>query len=143
MARSTLDRTGEQKPVTDKGHGTEALGPSGNSDSGSDVQGGPGLAHDVEPQRRSGDTSEPEAPRRSRTAGPDVGDANLDSDSDAGGTGERASAGRDTTFEAGSDIVPEGSERTSEDVPDAQGEGERSDRADDVRGHPSRRRRRK
>ncbi len=40
-------------------------------------------------------------------AGRDVGDANLDSDSDAGGTGERASAGRDTEVEAGSDIAPD------------------------------------
>ncbi|HVE90212.1 MAG TPA: hypothetical protein VNA44_10990, partial [Burkholderiaceae bacterium] len=38
-------------------------------------------------------------------AGRDVGDANLDSDTDASGTGERAAAGRDD--EAGSDIAPD------------------------------------
>lgn len=40
-------------------------------------------------------------------AGRDVGDANLDSDSDSSGTGERATAGRDTDVEAGSDIAPD------------------------------------
>ena len=64
--------------VLGRGHGTGALGPSDTSDSGSDVQGG--------------------------SAGRDVGDANLDSDSDAGGTGERATAGRDTTAADGADI---------------------------------------
>jgi hypothetical protein len=76
MAKSTLDRTGEQRPVTDKGHGTEALGPSGNSDSGSDVRGGPGLAQDVESQRRGGDAPEPEAVSDlAPDAGEDVEDA--------------------------------------------------------------------
>ena len=37
-------------------------------------------------------------------AGPDVGDANLDSDSDSSGTGERATAGRDTMVRDGADI---------------------------------------
>jgi hypothetical protein len=56
-----------------QGHGTRALGPSDSSDSGSDV------------------------------AGPNMGDAALDSDSDRFGTGERASA--DTE-----DIAPEGAD---------------------------------
>jgi hypothetical protein len=38
------------------------------------------------------------------TAGPDVGDANLDSDTDSGGTGERAAAGRDAVARDGGDI---------------------------------------
>jgi hypothetical protein len=40
-------------------------------------------------------------------AGRDVGDANLDSDTDSGGTGERAAAGRDLDDETGSDIAPD------------------------------------
>ena len=37
---STLNRTGEQRPNVTKGHGTDALGPSDLSDSGSDTVGG-------------------------------------------------------------------------------------------------------
>lgn len=58
------------------GHGTQALGPSDSSDSGSDVLGAGGL----------------------------IGDEDLDSDSDRQGTGERASAGRDKATRLGSDI---------------------------------------
>ncbi|WP_373991093.1 hypothetical protein [Duganella sp. BuS-21] len=66
MADSTLDP--DNIPMgTDRtlgsGHGTRALGPSDNSDSGSDMVGQPG--------------------------------AELDSDTDAEGTGERASVGRE------------------------------------------------
>ena len=39
MAVNTLFRTGEQSPSLYRGHGTDALGPSDSSDSGSDVQG--------------------------------------------------------------------------------------------------------
>ena len=59
-----------------KGHGTEALGPSDSSDSGSDVQGIPA----------------------------DAGDANLDSDTDRFGTGEVAAGERDTVVREGADI---------------------------------------
>lgn len=87
-----------------KGHGTDALGPSDTSDSGSDIQGGPGLGQaDVAIGLDSGTTSDPDR-RPRRTAGPDVGDANLDSDTDASGTGERATAGRDSPWEEGADI---------------------------------------
>jgi hypothetical protein len=72
-----------------KGHGTESLGPSDSSDSGSDLKGAP---------------SDVEESFAGSTAGPDVGDANLDSDSDRGGTGERASSGRDTAGPDGIDI---------------------------------------
>jgi hypothetical protein len=65
--------------ILDKGHGTRALGPSDSSDSGSDVIG----------------------------AGPNVGDANLDSDSDRFGTGESASALPDTAQADGADIAPD------------------------------------
>jgi hypothetical protein len=62
-----------------RGHGTSALGPSDSSDSGSDVQG----ARDA-----------------------DFGDANLDSDTDRYGTGERADVGG-TIEPDGVDIAPD------------------------------------
>jgi len=89
------------------GHGTGALGPSDTSDSGSDVMGGPGLGSDIDGEMLDfdrGNTSDLEASRAGDTAGPDVGDANFSSDSDAGGTGERATAGRDAISADGADI---------------------------------------
>ena len=93
---STLNRTGEQKPITDKGHGVESLGPSDSSDSGSDIVGGPGTGQteDFLPLD-TGTNEDADVGRRGATAGGDIGDFNLDSDSDASGTGERASAGKD------------------------------------------------
>lgn len=87
-----------------RGHGTLALGPSDSSDSGSDLQGAPGLADDSGLDFDTGTTSDPERGTAHYTAGPDVGDANLDSDTDATGTGERATAGRDTVVRDGADI---------------------------------------
>jgi hypothetical protein len=69
-----------------RGHGTRDLGPSDSSDTGSDLIG----------------------------AGADVGDADLDSDTDRAGTGERASAGRDDAPD-GADIAPDHIERVDED----------------------------
>lgn len=86
------------------GHGIGALGPSDSSDSGSDVVGASGLAGEEMLDLGSGTTSDMEASTAGGTAGPDVGDANLDSDSDSGGTGERAAAGRDTVVRDGADI---------------------------------------
>ncbi len=97
MARSTLNTTGESRPSTRKGHGTRALGPSDSSDSGSDVVGGPGLNRDDGLPLARGTTSDPDVDPQGATAGPDLGDADLDSDSDRYGTGERAAAGRDST----------------------------------------------
>lgn len=91
-----------------KGHGTESLGPSDTSDSGSDVVGGPGLSVGIDQDEfldlDRGTTSDLEESRAGGQAGPDVGDANLDSDSDSGGTGERAAAGRDSVERDGADI---------------------------------------
>ncbi len=87
-----------------RGHGTGALGPSDSSDSGSDLVGAAGLAGEAGLDLGSGTTSDLEAGHAGGTAGPDVGDADLDSDSDAGGTGERAAAGRDTVVRDGADI---------------------------------------
>jgi hypothetical protein len=103
MADSTLDPVREQRRETTKGSGTEALGPSGSSDSGSDLR-GPGLAADAGLHFDTGTTSDIE---RSRGAGHDVGDANLDSDTDEHGTGERATAGRDDDVGEARDIAPD------------------------------------
>ena len=105
MADSTLDISDLTPPATRKGRGTSALGPSDTSDSGSDLQ-GPGIFED-DADLMQLDTGTNEDASHGSGAGRDIGDANLDSDSDAGGTGERASAGRDTDVEAGSDIAPD------------------------------------
>jgi hypothetical protein len=90
-----------------RGHGTGALGPSDTSDSGSDLHGAPGVAQQDGLDLGQGTTSDLEASSAHGTAGPDVGDANLDSDTDSGGTGERAAAGRDADIEDGADIAPD------------------------------------
>ena len=97
MARSTLNTTGESNASVRKGKGTGALGPSDSSDSGSDITGGPGLNRDDGLPLQRGTTSDPDVDGANATAGPDIGDADLDSDSDRYGTGERAAAGRDST----------------------------------------------
>lgn len=108
-----------------RGHGTESLGPSDSSDSGSDLKGAPGLARQVDgfglDKPPVNDLEEGFA---GNTAGPDVGDADLDSDSDRYGTGERASVARDTTVDDGADIDTDRVER----MPD---EGGESDLAED------------
>ena len=84
MATSPLvpgSTSGQNDRNLRRGHGTEALGPSDSSDSGSDVRGG-GAEHRL-------------------------GDADLDSDSDRSGTGERRGATPDAEFEEGSDIAPD------------------------------------
>src|SRR5690348_636614 len=84
MARSILERTGERAPRVDKGHTTRELGPGDRSDTGSDITGGPGLENDSDAlDLQHGTTSDPERGRRPPTAGPDIGDENLDSDSDS------------------------------------------------------------
>jgi hypothetical protein len=91
-----------------KGHGTDALGPSDISDTGSDVVGGPGFSTNLDDDQvlhlDEGTTSDLEASHAGDTAGPDVGDADFSGDSDMGGTGERAAAGRDTVAKDGADI---------------------------------------
>ena len=97
MASSTLDP--ENIPEPDrrlgKGHGTAALGPSDTSDSGSDVQGGLRWSQEADIGLDKGTYEDPDSAR---------GDAYLDSDTDAAGTGERATAGRDSDIEPGRDI---------------------------------------
>jgi hypothetical protein len=128
MAESTLLHTQDRPPSTGKGHGTDALGPSDSSDTGSDVRGGPGLNHDDGIGPRTGSTSDPDVDRGAATAGPDIGDANLDSDSDRYGTGERGAAGRDSSD-------PQDSTLRTEDDETLEGGhiGDDSDVADDRR----------
>lgn len=92
---------GTPVPPTPPGHSTAELGPSDSSDSGSDIAGAPGTAKELTLDRASGTTSDLD---RGLGAGPDLGDANLDSDSDAEGTGERRAAGRDASQREGGDI---------------------------------------
>jgi len=108
MATSPLDPSnlsGRRDRSIGRGHGTRALGPSDSSDSGSDLLGAPGLARQVDGFGLDrGNTNETEESFAGNTAGPDVGDANLDSDSDRSGTGETAAASRDVVASDGSDI---------------------------------------
>jgi hypothetical protein len=91
-----------------KGHGVDSLGPSDLTDSGSDVVGGPGFAANLDDDQRldldTGTNEDPEASYAHDSAGADMGDADMDSDSDFGGTGERAAAGRDVVAKDGQDI---------------------------------------
>ena len=108
MATSPLDPSnlsGRRDRSIGRGHGTRALGPSDSSDSGSDLVGAPGLARQVDGFGLDrGNTNETEESFAGNTAGPDIGDANLDSDSDRMGTGETAAASRDVVASDGSDI---------------------------------------
>lgn len=101
MAQSPL-LGGDRAPQVPGGRSTDVLGPSDTSDSGSDVVGAVG-AVDTDEVGLDGGTNDDI--RRSPGAGADLGDANLDADSDAGGTGERAEAGRDTLRRDAPDIM--------------------------------------
>lgn len=83
-----------------RGHGTRALGPSDSSDSGSDIAGIPG-------------------------AGSEIGDADLDSDSDRAGTGERSAATPDVEMTAdGADIDTDHVEEVPEEEDEEEGDEE-------------------
>jgi hypothetical protein len=105
MSESTLTPALEEEPVVTRGHGVGALGPSDTSDSGSDITGGPGLALDGDfLELGSGTTSDLDTSQGHGSAGADIGDSDLSSDSDSGGTGETAAAGRDSSVSDGRDI---------------------------------------
>jgi hypothetical protein len=107
MASSTLDPdnlpAGPDRRLG-SGHGTKGLGPSDISDSGSDLKGAPGMAGQTGLGMQTGTTSDPDDSTAGNSAGPDLGDADLDSDTDSAGTGELAAAGRDTVARDGADI---------------------------------------
>jgi len=87
MATSSI-LGGDRAQVNPPGRDTDALGPSDSSDSGSDVQGERGFDA-LDPGQIGGDR------------------ADLGSDSDALGTGERGPAVRDTDIVEGADIAPD------------------------------------
>jgi hypothetical protein len=114
---STLTGGGTRDRTLNKGHGTSALGPSDTSDSGSDITGGPGLIEgDV--IGLDGGTSEDPDTSGARTAGQDLGDTDLDSDSDSVGTGEHATAGRELRTPPDADRLPDRIEQIIPDVED-------------------------
>lgn len=95
---------GERAARRPQGTGTDLLGPSDTSDSGSDIVGADGA---VDTDDIGFDGGSNDDIRRAAGAGADIGDANLDSDSDSSGTGERAEAGRDTLRHEAPDISPD------------------------------------
>ena len=108
-----------------RGHGTRALGPSDTSDSASDIVGAPGLAGQVDGfgiDRQPG--ADLEESFAGNTAGPDLGDANLDSDSDSSGTGEAATIPRDVLGADGADIDTDHVETIPQEAIDDEGEDE-------------------
>ena len=117
MASTLIDGRSKDR-ITDKGHGTGALGPSDTTDSGSDISGGPGLVEGdvIGLDRGTNDDLEGSA----RTAGADIGDSDLDSDSDSVGTGEHMTAGRDPQAPANSDILPNHIETIPEPIDEEQ-----------------------
>ena len=100
MGINPLDPGSAANRMTDRkinqGHGTRALGPSDSSDSGSDLAG--------------------------PDAGANIGDADLDSDSDRFGTGERAAAEGDDAAAEGGDIDADHIEVIPEDLGEEDGE---------------------
>jgi len=115
MASTLLGGRGRDR-VTGKGHGTDALGPSDTTDSASDIAGGPGLIEGDVIGLDRGTNEDPDTRGPIHTAGADIGDAELDSDSDSVGTGEHVTAGRDPETRADNDIRPDHIETVSESV---------------------------
>ncbi|MBB5419606.1 hypothetical protein OKW33_004528 [Paraburkholderia atlantica] len=111
---STLNPDEEpQRTVKQTSDTTGTLGPSDSSDSGSDVAGAKRHDFDVDTELDNHAL--------------ETGDAELGSDTDRSGTGERASADGDSTLEADRDIdtdhvvdprVPPGAEGSDEDQTD-------------------------
>jgi hypothetical protein len=94
MATSSI-LGGERAATRPSGRDTDLLGPSDSSDSGSDVQNERGFDA-LDPGEIGGDR------------------ADLHSDSDAGGTGERAAAVHDTDIVEGADVAPDRVEAVGE-----------------------------
>jgi hypothetical protein len=119
MASTLLGGRGKDRD-TQKGHGTSALGPSDTSDSASDIIGAAGVIEGDVIGLDHG-TNEDIDGRPTRTAGADIGDADLNSDSDSVGTGEHMTAGREPIARENRDVLPDHIER----IPD-EGESEPS-----------------
>jgi hypothetical protein len=108
MASTLLGGSGRDRQ-TQKGHGTSALGPSDTSDSASDITGGPGIIEGDAIGLDHGTNEDIDASLGN--AGLDIGDANLDSDSDSVGTGEHMTAGREPESRENRDVLPDHIER--------------------------------
>ena len=106
MASTLLGGRGKDR-VTDKGHGTDSLGPSDTTDSASDIAGGPGVIEGDVIGLDHGTNEDIDGRSPFGTAGPDIGDGELGSDSDSVGTGEHMTAGRDPQTRANGDILPD------------------------------------
>ena len=113
MASTLLGGRGRDR-VTGKGHGTEALGPSDTSDSASDITGAPGVVEGDVIGLDRGTNEDADVRGTRHTAGADIGDVELDSDSDSVGTGEHMTAGRDPQTRADNDIRPDHIESISD-----------------------------
>ena len=86
-----------------KGHDVASLGPSDTSDSGQDMA-GPGLVDDDALHLDRGTNDDLEGGTMKRIeAGADVGDNEMDENSDASGTGEHLTAGREPRVRPNSD----------------------------------------
>jgi hypothetical protein len=115
MASTLVGGRGKDR-VTDKGHGTDALGPSDTTDSASDITGAPGVVEGDVIGLDHGTNEDLDVRGPFQTAGADIGDIELDSDSDSVGTGEHMTAGREPQTRANNDIRPDHIERIP-DVP--------------------------
>lgn len=111
---STLQEQSSRDRQLDKGHGTAALGPSDSSDSASDIAGGPGVIEGDVLGLDRGTSEDAHVRGPFAGAGPDIGDAELDSDSDSVGTGEHMTAGRDPQARAHGDVRPDRVERVAD-----------------------------
>jgi len=106
MAGSTLDPDNiparrERKTV--KGTDMKSLGPSDTSDSGSDMA-GPGLIDDDVLPLDRGTNEDPEGGTVGKIeAGASVGDREMDENSDAAGTGEHLTAGKEPRVRVNAD----------------------------------------
>jgi len=98
MAGSTLDPDNipaRREHKTVKGTDMKSLGPSDTSDSGSDMA-GPGLIDDDVLPLDRGTNEDPEGGTVGKIeAGASVGDREMDENSDAAGTGEHLTAGKE------------------------------------------------
>lgn len=122
MTGSTLNPPEESPNGTGIGHSTEALGPSDSSDSGSDVRGA---------VRRPGDV-EDELDAHALESG----ELEFDSDTDTGGTGERASADGDGHLKLDGDLLPDGVESIADIADASEGPDADGDDADDLTTEP-------
>jgi len=111
---STLLGGRVQDRITDKGHGTGALGPSDTTDSASDITGAPGVIEGDVIGLDRGTNEDADVQGPFATAGPDIGDAGLDSDSDSVGTGEHMAAGREPQARPNNDVRPDHIERIAD-----------------------------